>query len=801
MTRKLFKFARNFTVALFGVVALIAGISLSPGAAIAGVDGGNNGGGGGGGSYNPYFEVWSVYNENGAWRDFANRAVGDQYAGESALVTKLNAMGSGLAANCQKSRLIVWLQATGSQWGHGSGFLYRSADTKVARTIAAWGDTNYYWDGNMNNFGTSGQHLVGVYNQTGTVNPAARNEVKNWAYNGGSYQNGTVIVCAWNDPTSCTDCGNTHTRMTDSSTASEAWTKPYSYATTVKREITAAEGRNHNDPSGTDIDSSGDDPIGVDNLHNQPTITAKTNFGGLYDSLANSTSEELSSLRARINTAAATDVTADRPDVALDSNNQAGLREGGVLSIYENTTRATITATQTENWEKCYNNVVKQDFNAGSNSWGPIYVASSGVAGCSTRTDWTPKTSDAPGGTDAAYLRDNGWTRTATNTLAVKTLTTPENTGFWQIVSVHCNEADVAAALAAYGTTGVDYFVVDQTVTDTGVTQVVHTKKTSTRPTAVGSKIFGVSNGKTNYATASALERTGLTGFYDKECSMVCISSLTPDATNANGATTNAPLISTDLYIPSRGGATLDGNVNSNFLQIFRNGETHKLTVNTSYPQDTPVLRYGGSAPISTTINLWNASTPDTTPYGGQFVMTTEDGTPIFNPNGAAPATQKNFGVDAYKGPLSSTLAGFHRTFEVAGTWASTATRPVVLNVKWEYQPKTSVTIPTLLGFTHDGSVSATNPTAADQAIDVRCYATFGTNNSNGLDLKNTTHDSTGTGTSNTLDKGLVEGPSNQAGFPFDSEKSLSAKVSESGDTAYTTRTNLVLKFIRGVAN
>lgn len=793
---------RNFIMATFAFVALLAGLFVSPTAAFADADGGNNGGSGSG-SYNPHYEVWSVYNPNGAWNEFVSRALGDQYSGETALVNQLNRMGSSLVANCKKSRSIVWLQATGSAWGRGSGFLYKGDNnTNVAKVIAGWGSTSYYWNASMKSFGTSGQHLAGVYNKTGSVDSTARNEVRNWAYNGGSYHNGTVIVCAWNTPTSCPGCGDSHTKMIDSSTVSEAWTEPYSYATTVKREITAAEGSNHNNPSGVDIDGSGDDPIGVDNLHNQPTVAMLTSFGSIYNNLANSTSEELLSLRTRINSALAADTTADRPDITLDANNKAGLREGGVLSVYENTTQATITATQTENWEKCHNNVVKQDFNGTSNTWGPVYVASSGIAACSTRSMWTAKTSDAPPATDASWLADNGWTRTATNTLAVKTLTTPENTGFWQVVAVHCNEDDLAAALAAYGVEGVDYFVVSQTITDAGVTKVIYTKKVSARPTASGSKIFGVADGKTDYATASALERTGLTGFYDKECSTVCISSLTDDATTANGAKTNVPLVSTDLYIPSRGGATLNTDkANSNYFELFRNGETHKLTVNTSYPQDTPALQYDGSAPISTTVNLWNASTPDITPYGGQFIMTTEGGEAVFNQSGSAPATQTNFGTNPYKGSLSSTLSGFHRVFDVSGTWASTLTRPVVLNVKWEYQPTTPTTIPTVLGFTSDGGDSATQFATANQAIDVRCYATFGTNTSYGLDLKNATHDSTGTGSVNTLDMALIEGPSNQAGFPSDRADRLSATVPESGDNAFTTRTNLVFKFIRAVAN
>src|SRR5690606_5428260 len=137
-------------------------------------------------------------------------------------------------------------QATGSRWGSGSGFLYVGGnDTNVARTIAGWGDVTYYWDGNMDSFNTSPasyKNQVGVLVQSGSVDAGARNEVKNWAYNGGSFHRGTVIVCAWNDPTSCPGCGESHTRMTASSTAVESWTDVHTLATSVRREITAPEG-------------------------------------------------------------------------------------------------------------------------------------------------------------------------------------------------------------------------------------------------------------------------------------------------------------------------------------------------------------------------------------------------------------------------------------------------------------------------------------------------------------------------------------------------------------------------------
>lgn len=98
----------------------------------------------------------------------------------------------------------------------------------------------------------------------------------------------------------------------------------------------------------------------------------------------------------------------------------------------------------------------------------------------------------------------------------------------------------------------------------------------------------------------------------------------------------------------------------------------------------------------------------------------------------SAPTTQTNFTltsgrpVQAFSGPYATKIAGAYRAFEVGGTWASEATKPVVLNVKWEYQPQTIVILPFIVGFTSDGQPTPNNSGTRFQKIDVAWRAAFG---------------------------------------------------------------------------
>lgn len=340
-----------------------------------------------------------------------------------------------------------------------------------------------------------------------------------------------------------------------------------------------------------------------------------------------------------------------------------------------------------------------------------------------------------------------------------------------------------------------------------------------------------------------ALAASGYVGFYDKECVTNCTANPTgAGATAANDATSNASITSNLIGKSSLGGAVLNDSTvreagtnldtNSNYFEIFRDNSTSRtIRVNSSYPNTAGTsLSYDGSAPLSTTVNLWAGSTPDVDPNGGIFSMTALG---ITNRSGCAatteklftgqvcgsgpvstsrtPATQKNFGANPYSESFtndgeqtaySETFSGFSDKFQVAANWASDANQPVILNIKWEYEPTTSVTIPSSLGFGtilaqlgDDQSQSAMGPTTdITQKIDVRCYAVFGQYNSVDNNLAALTAQYTGTGTTDVLDQWLIGNLANG------SAPTTNGAQEPGGDSAYTNPNNLVLKFVRGTS-
>lgn len=336
-----------------------------------------------------------------------------------------------------------------------------------------------------------------------------------------------------------------------------------------------------------------------------------------------------------------------------------------------------------------------------------------------------------------------------------------------------------------------------------------------------------------------------------------------------NRAVDNASISGNLPYKNELGGvlidkATTNPVVNSNYLEIYRDNKEHTLSVNVSYPDTTAnqtttgkqSLLYRGQAPITTSVVLWNMSTPNTTPAASQFLINAADSSGVnkaplltgtTDPSSVA---QRNFSkpgnLDTYNGLLASSVAGFYNNFNVSGTWSSTKTRPVILNVKWEYQPVNMVTVPTFVGFTSTLGVEPdSQPKDIEQAIDVRCYANFGTTGgvqpnesitfpnydangvaqSQSMTYSKAVQSYTGTGTANMLDSQLLEGPMNESNsvvknanpsqnftysFPHDTSQAEinsgiadpdTLRASSDGDQMFSTGTNLVLKFIRSVAN
>lgn len=647
-------------------------------------------------------------------------------------------------------------------------------------------------------------------------------------------------------------------QVTVSGTA--GWNQPYSYSSDITRQIT----------------QNGIDPIGANNLQDQAGVAenglAKTNFANVRDALARNEGQK-DKLYGAIDAAIREDRNFETPSIELNESNRAGLAEGGVLNVFERTNRASITSAQTDRYFRAMAQTRVQSWNGSAwvdGTWTnnvkddrsqnltaaqrlevgsyPTAQSADGIATpgpsstypCGTSVPTAPApcvgsnvthptiTVTIPANSNEAAISaiyngaapssGAGWYKKDTTYSNGQGLPTPETTGFWQILSVHCNPDELRDALAAYGRENVDYRVASQTRTDTGVTAVIYSMTRPAMPTANGAKLFGIASAPVYDAS---LQRTGELGFYDKECSLACTTAGTvaTGASVVNGATANVSNTGNLEHVDELGGA-VHGSTISNRFEMFRDNEARSITTNVAYPTVSgTVFAYDGHAPISTTVKLWHdpkvdvrspltlaegaggypstGGTPDTSAAGGQLTVTAAGGTGTGSAKSRTqlftgtnvPATQKNFSlvdgahpVDRYSGPYATQLAGAYNRFDVSATWASLQNRPVVMNVKWEYQPTTRTTVPRSVGFELNNGARVAGTSALDQKIDVRCYGTYGTSNASAplYDAKT----QTGTGVENTVDQNVLE---------ID-------RLGTSSANAHRMDTNLVIKFVRGVA-
>lgn len=508
--------------------------------------------------------------------------------------------------------------------------------------------------------------------------------------------------------------------------------------------------------------NKGVDPIGEDNLGAQPLVSKESNFGRLVREIAKSGRGDYLNKLVELQEAISRDASESHAAVQLNEGNQAGIAEGGVLDVTEHTVVREVALEQ--NWSESRSRRYTCDYKPGTNG---TQLAS--PANC-------------------IYESWSGWSedRDSRSHNVVPRLTTPENTAFWQILSVHCNPEELEAALANYGVAGRDYNIVSQTRTDEGVTTVVHTKAVKPFPGLGDAKLFGYGN-----VNNLALARTADTGFYDKHCAIQCLSDPAgAGASDKNGATKNAGTSSNRNDGYSKGGA-LYGDSNANYFEMFRDNDPRRVTVNMSYPKvDGTAFEYDGSAPIATTVSLWHGSTPrtflDPKTGGGLLTVNAVNGsgppTKLFE-GSVAPTTQTNFTdpkrVQSFSGPWATKLQGPYRAFDIASTWASDTQGPAVLNIKWEYQPTTQVTYPSTVGVNSDGSASVATSTRP-QKIDVDCYAVFGSNDS--APAQYDAARDTGSDSTNKVDRDILDaGMANGAAAPQNEH-------------------NLVIRFVRGVA-
>lgn len=559
--------------------------------------------------------------------------------------------------------------------------------------------------------------------------------------------NNWLIVCDGVLPSTPTPRATPAPQYSSVSKTTEAAVKdggkhPYSYTTDVKPQIR----------------ENGIDPIGKNNLHDQLGTVQKTNYGVLVDSIraGKYKGSTPAAIQKLVDDAVAKDVTAKRSKIDLDAKNKEGMAEGGVLNVYERTTYATWSASSTTT------TYMVQHCNMVSNpvGWKEGVPMDKQPGPFVKNPDKTWKYQEPKLDCSNAPVIENPKKKPVTTYANSATIGTPENTGFWQMLAVHCNKEQFDALMAA---------VSGATVGNSGdpsrrIAAVAYSKKYPAQPTSLD---FG-----DKFSSNAAKKASGLVGFYDKECPFQCTSdkATTEGASAANGATSNMNASTPPDGTTGKYGA-LSGNQNNNRFEFFRDNTPHDVKVDVWYPKSNGVVDYksNADAPLTTTVTRWVLGTPDVKGGdGGQFTMKTKSGVSLFDGEGSNlnqrnwdPAEDGSSKDYLFSTPTATMLDGLHRDFTVQSSWASEANRPQVINVKWEYAPMTASTFSTKgIGFDAGGAVAYGTGEKVAVPVQGKCYAEFGKKDSVATPYAEKVQAGTGTGTDNTMDGKLVDGES-----------------------------------------
>lgn len=545
---------------------------------------------------------------------------------------------------------------------------------------------------------------------------------------------GYVIICSGaynNDGSTPPDKVRTEPETrTEKNQVSYTFDKPHSYSTSIMPQL-----------SEYNKDGKLVDPIGKDNLEIQEANNSRTNYGVAIDKIANgSLKGNMNTVKSNLESAIAKDEKLKVNNTRdLSANNQAGMAEGGILNVsgFENWASITVTRNDSVRYDRT----------------------------CTYRATWN----SSKGKFNAEKKTCTAWKKKTTNGTphVIKTKPTQKNSGFWQMLSVHCNAED----FKALANSGNGVKTISQGNTNNKVAAAVNSKVYQKRPTVLD---FG---DKRN--SNAAKKATANLGFYDKECPFDC----TPAKSTSSGASSNNGAVNNSGNTGKKGadkyGAT-SGGLNNNSFDFFRDNGQKDVKVDVWYPANVSGVSYKGQAPKTTTVTRWAEGTPGTTgKNGGKFAMKTKSGTTLFNGKTKEAAPQKNWSTDTFDTANSTSLPGLHNEFTVQASWASEKDKPQQLNVKYEYEANVStVFYGKGLGFTKDGSkVAQRLGTTVNVAapIEGKCYVNYGTNDD--VDTTKVFHDNTGSGTKNNLDGQLLEGPGNKA-----------------------QKTNLVVRFVRATA-
>jgi len=522
----------------------------------------------------------------------------------------------------------------------------------------------------------------------------------------------------------------------DSNVVTKTYTEPHSYKTDLV-------------PQTVNFNEAGKlvDPIGKNNLNAQSTGASRTSYGVLIDSISKGqNNKNMDAIIKDIDAAIKKDKQNPKnATINLNNNNKAAMAEGGVLNVQEQTQLAKITLTRSDT--TTYNR------------------------NCTSTQTWNSKL----GKYNAPVVECSAWKKTETKGKPVvnKTLPTPRNTGFWQMLTVHCN----AEGFSALTGSGNGIIKINQGSVVENIAAAANTKTYTQRPGIVDFAHNFNSKGEKNSNAARAA--TSQLGFYDKECPFNCTpnSATSKGASTSNGATDNTT--TTGKRGNEKPGATSDG-LNNNSFDFFRDNKQKNIKVDVWYPANGAGVHYDGHAPKTTTVTRWSEGTPGTTnANGGKFTMKTASGETLFNGKDKNPTNQRNWDTSTFSSQNSTSLPGLHNEFTVQSTWASEKDRPQQMNVKYEYAPTVDTSFYGRgVGFETKSGKSVQRLGSVDTvatAIDGKCYVNY--SNGDSVDTTKAFHDNTGSGTSNNLDGKLLEGPGNSQ-----------------------QKTNLIVRFVRATA-
>lgn len=716
---------KKFIAKIGSIITAIIVTVATPMAALADTGGGIGGGGSNQTLTGPIHWASIAYDEPGkAYKDFLKRAGWDKNTVESQVVGRVKN-----SKVCPASR-VIW-------------YINHNATNKWVFNYGYTGTHGSSWNNHHNASGTieNPHKKYGARAATSAEVAAFKKWDKNHNGNKINKKPGYTIICSGQYEIPEEKWVVTETEGGKSTQHSLVYNEPYAYTTEIKPQ--SIEGKI--------------DPIGEPNLHAQKGPSVRTNYGKLWDQV-NSGKLKLSpsKLDARVQAALKKDKSLSHGTVTLDAKNKEGMAEGGVLNVYEQTQYARLSSTQITDTVKKFKCTYTRTWNYNTQKW-------------NAATKTCKQTGTSPSGI----------------TITMKsTVGTSENTGFWQMISVHCNYEDFKALLdsdktikavsGGSGTEGKASSLTNGTISASAVTQR-YKKAPSAAELDFGSA--------TNANAAKAA--TGKLAFYDKECGFECTSENIGSTAQANKATSNVNS-SGNIQEGERTGVSATSNgtkVNSNNLEFFRDNDKNRITTDLWYPKRTTNVLYDGEDPVTTTVSRWSEGTPGiTSSNGGKFTMVSVDknGGQLFTGKDKA-KTQKNWDSTTFSNSQSTILTGRHQNFDVSSTWASEKNRPQVLNVKYEYEPQVvSGIYANNIGFGVNGAQRTGGIAKPSTTIQGKCYVNY---KKPGVSEKqhSTTklfHDNTGTGTKNEIDGKIIEG---------------AGSIQESKDK----KTNLVVNFVR----